>query len=126
MWQPNGYVLFAGSKKASSLSPGSTPSGSGTGTYAKAATRADDFRGAGGSADPAVAFDRHLRVLPPSGRQRRRRTKAAHFDVHGQAEPDQAPLRARGVALLLQLLPVRILQRQVEGLLVVAGVVDGA
>ena len=32
MWQPNGYVLLAGSKNASSLRPGSMPFGSGTGT----------------------------------------------------------------------------------------------
>src|SRR6185436_15692844 len=47
MWQPNGYVLLAGSQNASSLKPGSSPSGSGTGTYAYAATLANDLPDAG-------------------------------------------------------------------------------
>ena len=83
-------------------------------------------RRAGRGADPAVALDRHLRVLPAAGRQRGRRTEAAHLDVHRQSQSDQPSLRARGVAFGLQLLPLGVLQREVERLLVVARVVDRA
>ena len=49
-------------------------------------------RRAGGGADPAVALDRHLRMLPAAGRQRRRRAEAADLHVHRQPEADQPAL----------------------------------
>ena len=49
-------------------------------------------RRAGRRGDAAVALDRHLRVLPAAGRQRRRRPDAADLDVHRQAEADEPSL----------------------------------
>ena len=83
-------------------------------------------RGAGGGADAAVALDGDLRVLPPAGGQRGGRAEAAHLHVHRQPQAHQPPLGAGGVALALQLLPARVLEGPVEGLGVVARVVDGA
>ena len=83
-------------------------------------------RRAGGGADPAVPFDRHLRVFPPAGRQRRGRADAAHLHVHRESQADQPSLGAGGVALGLQALPLGRFERHVERLLVVARVVDGA
>ena len=62
---------------------------------------------------------------PPVG-QRRRGAEAAHLDVHRQAEADEPALRLRRIALGLELGPLRVLQREVQALLVVARVVDRA
>ncbi len=63
-------------------------------------------------------------MLPPAGRQRRRRAEAAHLDVHRQPEAHETPFTAPGVALCLESIPISRLERSVECLFVVAGVVD--
>src|SRR5204863_7623338 len=61
----------------------------------------------GGRADPAVPFDRHLRVFPSTGWKRGGRTNAAHLHLHREPDTDQPSLSASGVAISLQALPRR-------------------
>jgi hypothetical protein len=80
-------------------------------------------RRAGCRADAAVALDRDLRMFPPTGREERGRADPAHFDVHRQAQADESSLRFGRISFRLQALPVRVPQREVQRLFVVARVV---
>ena len=50
-------------------------------------------------------------MLPPAGRQRRRRAEAAHLDIHRQPEAHEAPFTAPGIALCLESAPIGRLER---------------
>ena len=80
-------------------------------------------RRTGCGADPAITLDCDLSMLPATGGQCRRRADAADLHVHRETETDEPSLCLCRIALLLEVVPLRVHQRRVERLCVVAGVV---